>query len=184
MPTLAAKRLELLRELVPGLRRVAFLGGPTGSIYETLEYGHVNAAASALGISVVSIPIATVDSVADGFTVIDREKAQAVIVGINAINVQLIGHIIDECLVRDLPSMYPWTFAVTAGALMSYGPTSLENNAGAARYVDRLLKGANVADLPFQEPTEFTLAINRRTARAIKITIPQTLFALANELID
>jgi putative ABC transport system substrate-binding protein len=64
------------------------------------------------------------------------------------------------------------SFEVNAGALMSYGPTSLENHAGAARYVDRILKGTKISELPFKEPTEFKLAINLRTARSIKVKIP------------
>ena len=64
-------------------------------------------------------------------------------------------------------AIHPWSFAVQAGALMSYGPASLENHAGAARYVDRILKGARIRELPFEEPTEFKLAINLRTAQAM-----------------
>jgi putative ABC transport system substrate-binding protein len=85
-------------------------------------------------------------------------------------------------LVRDLPSIYPWSFAVKAGGLMSYGPASLENYAGAARYVDRLLKGAKVSELPFQDPTEFKFAINLRTARAMKIVVPPAMLARADEV--
>jgi putative ABC transport system substrate-binding protein len=106
------------------------------------------------------------------------------VVGINPTNVQVIGHINNECLVRDLPSIFPWSFAVKSGALMSYGPASLENHAGAARYVDRLLKGAKVFELPFEEPTEIKLAINLRTARSIKIAVPATLLVRADEVIE
>jgi putative ABC transport system substrate-binding protein len=67
---------------------------------------------------------------------------------------------------------------------MSYGPATLENHAGAARYVDRILKGAKVAELPFEDPTEIKLAINLRTARSMKITVPQTLLARADEVIE
>jgi putative ABC transport system substrate-binding protein len=181
--TLEAKRLELLRELLPGLRKVAYLSGPTGSAYAIFDQP-VRTAASALGITVFTVPITTVASVSDGFMVVDREKVQAVMVGMNPINVRVSGHIIDECLLRDLPSIHPWSFEVNAGALMSYGPTSLENHAGAARYVDRILKGAKVSELPFEEPTEFKLAINLRTARAIKLNIPPTLLARADEVIE
>ncbi len=120
----------------------------------------------------------------DAFNVIDREKAQAVMVGVNPTTTRFTGHIIDECLLRDLPTIHPWSFAVHAGALMSYGPASLENHAGAARYVDRILKGAKIRDLPFEEPTEFKLAINLRTAQAMKIKIPSTLLARADEVVE
>jgi putative ABC transport system substrate-binding protein len=94
------------------------------------------------------------------------------------------GHIVDQCVIRDLPSIHPWSFEVNAGALISYGPKVLENHAGAARYIDRILKGAKISELPFEEPTEFTLAINLRTARSIKLKIPPTLLARADEMIE
>jgi len=183
-PALAAKRLELLQELIPGLRRIAYLGGPSGARYAEPEQEYVLKAASALGITAHHIAITTVASISAGFAIVDREKAQAVMVGTNPTNVQVIGHINNECLVRDLPAIYPWSFAVNSGGLISYGPASLENFAGAAKYVDRILRGAKVSELPFQEPTEFTLAINRSTAREMKIKIPQTLLARADELVD
>ena len=181
-PTLAAKRLQLLHELTPGLQRIAYLSG-TDAMFALFER-HVRAAADVLGVTIHSIPISTVASVSEGFVFADREKVQAVLVEVNANNVRLAVHIINECLVRDLPSIHPWSFEVQAGALMSYGPAAVENHAGAARYVDRILKGAKVSELPFEEPTEIKLAINLRTARAMKITIPQTLLARADEVIE
>jgi putative ABC transport system substrate-binding protein len=182
-PTLAAKRLELLRELIPDLRKVAHLNVPEGSPYTIFE-GYVSTAAAALGITILSVPITTVASVSDAFSAIDREKAQAVMVGISPTTTRLTGHIIDECMLRDLPAIHPWSFAVHAGALMSYGPASLEHHAGAARYVDRILKGARIRELPFEEPTEFKLAINLRTAQAMKIKIPPNLLARADEVVE
>jgi putative ABC transport system substrate-binding protein len=183
-PALAAKRLELLQELIPGLRRFAYLGGPRGARYAEPEQDYVLKAASALGVTAHYIAITTVASISVAFAIVDRERAQAIMVGTNPTNVQVIGHINNECLVRDLPAIYPWSFAVNSGGLISYGPASLENFAGAAKYVDRLLRGAKVSELPFQEPAEFTLAINRRTARAMKIKIPQAMLARTDELID
>jgi putative ABC transport system substrate-binding protein len=182
-PTLAAKRLQLLQELIPGLRRVAYLNMPTDAMSAVFDK-HVRAAARVLGIAIHTIPMSSVAGVSEGFLVADREKVQAALVEVNAVNVRLSAHIINECLVRDLPSIHPWPFEVHAGALMSYGPAALENHAGAARYVDRILKGAKVSELPFEEPTEIKLAINLRTARSIKITVPQTLLARADEVIE
>lgn len=182
-PTLAAKRLELLRELIPGLKKIVYLGASEGSDFEIFKR-HVYGAAKALGITVVFVPVTSIDSVPDSFVVVDREKVQAVMVGVSLINVQASGHIINECLVRNLPAIHPWSFEVRAGALISYGPMSLENNAGAARYVDRLLKGAKVAELPFEEPTKFTLAINLRTARTSNLVVPPTLLVRADQLIE
>jgi putative tryptophan/tyrosine transport system substrate-binding protein len=182
-PTLGAKRLELLHELVPDLRRVAYLTTPLGPMYNALEQ-HAREAADALGIAIFSVPIITEETVADGFVIVEREKAQGILVESTASNVRLSIRIIDECLFRALPAIHPWYFEVRAGALMSYGPTMLENYAGAARYVDLLLKGAKISDLPIQEPTQIKLAINLSTARAIKLIIPPTLLARADEVIE
>ena len=156
--TLSAKRLELLHELIPDLRRVAYLTTPVGPLYNAFEQ-HVREAANALGLAIFSVPIITEKTVTDGFVIVAREKAQAILVETTPSNVRLSIRIIDECLLRALPAIHPWYFEVRAGALMSYGPTMLENHPGAARYVDRLLKGAKISDLPIQEPTEIRLAI-------------------------
>jgi putative ABC transport system substrate-binding protein len=181
--SLAAKRLQLLSELVPGLRKVAYLGAPAGSIYTRFE-ADVRTAADALGIAVVFVPIVTAADVPASFEVVDRERVGAAIIGLTLINARVSGHIVDECLIRDLPCMHPWSFEVSAGALMSYGPKSLENHAGTARYVDRILKGAKIAELPFEEPAEFTLAVNLRTAHSIKLQIPPTFLGRADEVIE
>jgi putative ABC transport system substrate-binding protein len=183
IPALAAKRLELLRELIPGLRRVAYLSGPAGAVGEIFEQ-QVRNAAKALGISLFAVTVTETLSVPAAFAIIDREKVEAVLVEANPINIRQSGHIIDECSVRDLPSIHPWAFEVRAGALMSYGPKELENHAGVAQYVDRILKGAKVADLPFQDPTEINLAINLRTARSLNLTIPTALLVRADAIVE
>lgn len=182
-PTLSAKRLEVLRELVPGLQRVAYLSATPGSAYSILEK-QVQSAAKQWGIAIHSIPLSTEASVSEGFAVADREKVQAILVDNSPSNMRLSVHIINECLVRDMPSVHPWTFEAHAGALMSYGPATFENHVGAARYVDRIIKGAKVSELPFEEPTEIRLVVNLRTARSMKITVPQTLLARADEVIE
>jgi len=180
--TLTAKRLELLRELIPTLRRLAYLNapGPMIGIFEQ----QVRNAASVLGITVTTIPVTTEASVSKGFELADREQVQAVMVETSATSVRLSAHIIDECLVRDLPAIHPWSSSVRDGALMSYGPATVENNSGAASYVDRILKGAKVVELPIQEPTDIKLAINLHTARAIGLTIPPAFLARADEVIE
>jgi putative ABC transport system substrate-binding protein len=86
--------------------------------------------------------------------------------------------------VRDLPMVTAWSSQARNGALIAYGPSSVENFKGGAAYVDRILRGAKVADLPFEEPSQLQLAINLRTARSIGITIPPKLLALADEVIE
>ena len=180
--TLSAKRLELLREVIPNLKKVAYLNapGPMISVFEQ----QVRSAANEFGITVLTIPITSEASIWDGFALVDREQAQAVIVETSATSVRLSGHIINQCLVRDLPAVHPWSFSARDGALMSYGPAVVENNSGAANYVARILMGAKVAELPIQEPTEIKLFINMRTARAIGLTIPPALLARADEVIE
>ena len=182
-PTLAAKRLELLHELLPNLRKVAYFGASSSARFTIFEQ-HLRSAAERFRIAVIPVPVTTEASLAGAFETVDREKVQAVLVGVNASGLRLSVQIIDQCLVRDLPSILPWSFAAQAGALMSYGPPAVENPAGAARYVDRILKGAKISELPFEEPTEIKLAINLRTARSMKITVPQTLLARADEIFD
>lgn len=182
-PTLAAKRLQLLHELMPAIRRVAYFRAPEGSMFSFLER-HVRAAADALGISLTAIPLASEAGVAAAFEAAERASAQGVVVELNPNNVRLGAHIASQCLVRDLPSIHPWAFEAQAGALMSYGPAAIENISGTARYVDRLLKGAKISDLPFEEPTEIKFTVNLRTARSMKITVPQSLLARADEVID
>ena len=92
--------------------------------------------------------------------------------------------IVNECLVRNLPSMHTWPIEVRNGGLISYGPPTVENNPRAAIYVDRILNGAKVADLPFEEPTQIKLVINLRTARSIGIALPHSLLARADEVIE
>jgi len=171
-----------LREVIPNLKKVAYLNapGPMISVFEQ----EVRKAASGFGITVLTIPITSEASIWDGFALVDREQVQAIIVETSATSVRLSGHIIDECLLRDLPAIHPWIFSTRDGALMSYGPAVVENNSGAASYVVRILAGAKVAELPIQEPTEIKLAINMRTARAIRLTIPPALLARADEVIE
>ena len=184
-PTLAAKRVQLLHQLVTDLRRIGHLSVPLGAAYEIFR-DHIQAAAEAFGIVTVNMPVTapTAEGVSDAFRIADGAELQAVLVGVHPAVVRMSGYIIDECLVRNLPSIHPWSFETQLGALMSYGPVTVENVSGAARYVDRILKGATVAELPFEEPTEIRLAINLRTARSMKIIVPPTLLASADDVIE
>ena len=141
-------------------------------------------AADAFGIKLVSLPVTSGADIDAAFTLTEKEHVTAVIIETNELLVRLSGTIVDECLVRDLPAMHAWPIEVHNGALISYGPATVENYPRTAIYVDRILKGAKIAELPFEEPTEFKLAINLRTARSIGITVPPTLLARADEVIE
>ncbi|MGC1847326.1 MAG: ABC transporter substrate-binding protein, partial [Pseudolabrys sp.] len=159
---LAAKRLELLRELVPGIRKVAFLRVRDNPI--TKRTGEeVQTAADTLGLKIVSLPVASGADITTAFTIAEKEGVTALLIDGDPLMVRFSGTIIDECLVRDLPAMHPWPFEVRNGALISYGPAIVENYSRTASYVDRILRGISIGELPFEEPTQIKLAINLRT---------------------
>lgn len=180
---LAAKRLELLRELVPGIRKVAFLRVRDNPI--TKQTGEeVQTAADMLGLKIVSLPVASGADITTAFTIAEKEGVAAILIDGDPLMVRFSGTIIDECLVRDLPAMHPWPFEVRNGALISYGPAIVENYSRTALYVDRILRGISIGELPFEEPTQIKLAINLRTARSIGVTVSPTLLARADEVIE
>ena len=180
---LAAKRLELLRELVPGIRKVAFLRVRDNPI--TKRTGEeVQTAADMLGLKIVPLPVASGADITTAFTIAEKEGVTALLIDGDPLMVRFSGTIIDECLVRDLPAMHPWPFEVRNGALISYGPAIVENYSRTALYVDRILRGISIGELPFEEPTQIKLAINLRTARSIGVTVSPTLLARADEVIE
>jgi putative ABC transport system substrate-binding protein len=180
---LAAKRLELLRELVPGIRKVAFLRVRDNPI--TKGTGEeVQTAADMLGLKIVPLPVASGADITTAFTIAEKEGVTAILIDGDPLMVRFSGTIIDECLVRDLPAMHPWPFEVRNGALISYGPAIVENYSRTALYVDRILRGISIGELPFEEPTQIKLAINLRTARSIGVTVSPTLLARADEVIE
>jgi putative ABC transport system substrate-binding protein len=180
---LAAKRLELLRELVPGIRKVAFLRVRDNPI--TKRTGEeVQTAADMLDLKIVPLPVASGADITTAFTIAEKEGVTAILIDGDPLMVRFSGTIIDECLVRDLPAMHPWPFEVRNGALISYGPAIVENYSRTALYVDRILRGISIGELPFEEPTQIKLAINLRTARSIGVTVSPTLLARADEVIE
>jgi len=181
--SLAAKRLEILHEVVTASSRVAYLWAPqnpSGALYKS----RVQQAAEVLGIKLVSLPLTSEADIVGAFARADEEQATAVLSEADTLTYRLSGSIVDQCLIRNLPAMHSWSIEVRNGALMSYGPAEPENNARAAVYVDRILKGAKVAELPFEEPTEIKLAINLRTARSIGLSLSPAFVMRADEVIE
>jgi putative ABC transport system substrate-binding protein len=181
--TVAAKRLELLREMVPTARKIALLWTAT-NVQHRLVFDRTRQAAAALDIELLSLPVNEAEDISPAIARAEQERAAALLVTADPLTVRNRRTIIDECLVRDLPAMHNYSFEVRDGALMSYGSDVGEDYARVAHYVDRILKGAKVADLPFQEPTQIGLAINMRTARSMKLTVPPSLLIRADELIE
>jgi ABC-type uncharacterized transport system substrate-binding protein len=179
---LGGKRLGILREVVPGLRRLAVMANTdySGGVTERIE---IDAGARTLGLQVVPLPIRRVDDITPAFEGL-KERAEALYVtGDGLTNAQRL-RIATFALALHLPTMLPQREYVEAAGLMSYGANFLDLHRRAADYVDKILRGAKPADLPVEQPTKFELVINMVIAKAIGITIPPTVLARADELIE
>jgi putative ABC transport system substrate-binding protein len=182
-PQLSAKRLEILKELVPALERVAVVRNPsipTGArMWEETE-----SAARALGLKAIPVDIAAPAAVEPAFAKMVAEKVQATVFLSDAVTASRAPEIVRLAADRRLPVMYPLAHFMEAGGLVLYGPDSIDLWRRAAYYVDRILKGARPADLPVEQPTRFRLVINLKTAKALGLTVPPTLLARADEVIE
>jgi len=163
---LAGKRVEMLREMIPNIRKAALLWVPVNP-QQVLLATQTAEAAKVAGLELLSLPLKVADDITPALAKAQEEQATAVIIAADPLTLTHHRAIIDECMMRKLPAMHTFVFEVRHGALMGYGVDVSENYRRAADYVDRILRGAKIADLPFQEPTNMTLAINLRTARAI-----------------
>ena len=179
---LPSKRLGLLREVVPGLRRLAILANANGPL-AMLEMRETAATARALGFDVVPMEIRRNEDIASRFAVLQGGSDALYVVGDPLVNLNRV-RINTFALVARLPTMNVQREYVEAGGLMSYGPDYVDLNRRAADYVDRILRGAKPADLPIEQPTKFDLVINLTTAKAFGLTIPETLLARADEVIE
>jgi len=179
---LASKRLELLREVVPHLQRLAIMVdvGYSGAV---LEMGKVQAAARALGVDVTPLEIRRAEDIAPAFEALRPPADALYVVGDALVNANRT-RIITFALGARLPTIFYDRDFVQAGALMSYGPRYAVQFRRTAELVDKILRGSKPADIPVEQPTEFDLVINLTTAKAIGLTIPETLLATANEVIQ
>jgi putative ABC transport system substrate-binding protein len=181
---LPGKQLELLKEIVPQSARMAVLTNPATPSHR-LEMEQLAAAAKALGVHVHVVPLRSRDELAEAFAAMRREGADALVVlGEPLLLDRIIGAIVDLAAQHRLPAIYRWRRDVEAGGLMSYGPNQPAIWRRYADYVDRLLRGAKPADLPVEQPTQFELVLNRKTAQALGMTFPPTLLLLADEVIQ
>jgi putative tryptophan/tyrosine transport system substrate-binding protein len=176
-----AKRLELLKELLPGMSRVAFLW--PGRQVQPAEPQTVEAAARGLGVKLLLAEF-TGTEYADAFTQIARERPDAILVSHGAANIANQRLIAEFAARNRLPAMYSFREAVEDGGLIAYGVDLADVYRRAAGYVDRILKGAKPAELPVERPTKFELVINMKSARALGLDIPPMLLARANEVIE
>ena len=182
-PELSGKRVELLREAVPGLSRLALLWNPEvrGAV---LDYKEAASAARSLRVEVQSVEVSRAEDLDRAFSTITSWRAQALMLpGINPVGFANRAQIVSFAQRNRLPSMFPTKEYVDSGGLMSYGPSLVDLFRRAAGYVDKILKGAKPADLPVQQPTKFELVINLKTAKTLGLTLPQSFLRRADEVI-
>ncbi len=182
-PEIEAKRLELLRAMLPGVSRVAYLGSKENKDWESPRGQSVRTAAQALGVTLVPAEFPP-HQVTDALTRISRARAVALFVADSAPAYADRALIVDFATRSRLPSIFAWRAAVELGGLMSYGVNLADNYRRAATYVGKILKGAKPADLPVEQPTRFELVINLKTAKALGLTIPPSLLLQATEVIE
>jgi putative ABC transport system substrate-binding protein len=181
---LAAKRLEILKEAIPGLSRVlvmAYLVDPISP----LQVQTLKEVAPSLGLTLQVIDIKAADDLPVAFEAGVKEGAQALLTTAESIFRAERARVTELAARHKLPAIYPYSaFAVENGGLMAYDVADRDLHTRAATYVDMILKGARPSDLAVQQPTKFQLVINLKTAKALGLTIPQTLLARADELIE
>ena len=179
---LAGKRLELLREVVPQLRRLAIIFN-VGNAQPVLEMRETEAAARTLGIEVVPLEIRRVADFSAAFQAL-RGNADALYVAIDQLMVANLMRILTLALGARLPTIFSTRDFVRGGGFMSYGPSYTERFGRAADYVDKILRGAKPGDIPVEQPTKFELVVNLITAQALGLEVPPTLLARADEVIE
>jgi putative ABC transport system substrate-binding protein len=181
---LGGKRLELLKEAIPGLSRVAFLWNPDvrGAV---LDYKETEARARSLRIELTSVEVSTAEDLDRAFTTLTSERVQAFIVAAaNIVTFARRPAIARFAQSNRLASIYAAREYVDSGGLMSYGASVSDMFRRSALYVDKILKGAKPGDLPVEQPTKFELVINLKTAKTLGLTIPQSLLLRADQVIQ
>jgi putative ABC transport system substrate-binding protein len=186
-PTIGSKWLELMRDIAPAVQRVAMLfnpatanAGASGGIY----LQSMKAAASSLGIELTISPVSEPPEIDRAFATVAEQAGGGLIVMPNVFTAANQERIVAQAARFRIPTVYPLSHFTAAGGLISYGIDYADQFRLAASYADRILRGTKPADLPVQQPTKFELVINRKTAKELGLTIPASLLATADSLID
>jgi putative tryptophan/tyrosine transport system substrate-binding protein len=184
-PELSGKRLELLRDTLGGLSRVAILANAAVA-HKAIDWRETERAAQALGLQLQALQVRAADEFEGAFAAMVKERAEALYVLEDALLYSLAatGPIVALAAQYRLPAMYALPEMVETGGLMAYGPTFVDAHRRAAAYVDKLLKGASPAELPVEEPTRFDFVINLKTAQSLGLTIPSSVLQQATEIIQ
>jgi putative ABC transport system substrate-binding protein len=177
-----SKRLEILREAAPGLRRLAIIGN-VGYPASVLEMSEVQAAARTFGLEVATLEIRRAEDIAPAFEAL-KDRVEALYICGDALTATNRNRIYTFALSARLPTIIGSREQVEGGGFISYGPNFVDLYRRSADYVDKILRGAKPADLPVEQPTKFDLVINLVTARALGLTVPPALLARADEVIE
>jgi len=180
---LAGKQLQLLTEIVPRLARLAVLSNPLNPSHVFLVQ-QMQAAARSFGVTLNVVEAAAPDQLDSAFAVIAAAHADGLVSLPDGMLFGQHSRIATLTAASHLPALFPDKESVKAGALMAYGPSVTASFHRAAAYVDKILRGANPADLPVEQPTTFELVINLKTSKALGLTVPQTLLVAADEVIE
>ena len=182
-PDLEGKRLQLLREVVPTLSRVAMFFNSLNP-FHVASVRQAGAAAQTLGLKLQPLDIRSADDFDSAFAAIRKERPDALFILADRVFLHNRQRIMDLAAEQRLPSINAYEELVEAGGLLSYGPSYEDMHKRAATYVDKILKGAKPGSLPIEQPTKFTFTINLKTAKALGVTIPSQLLGLADRLVE
>ena len=180
---ISGKWLELLKEIAPGIRRVAVLRDAALALGMG-QLGAIQSVSPSFGVELRPVGVADADEIERGIATFARDPHGALILTVGPAALRHREMIIGLAARHKLPAVYPYRFFATEGGLVSYGPDTIEPYRRAAGYVDRILKGEKPADLPVQAPTKYDLTINLKTAKALGLDVPTSLLARADEVIE
>jgi putative ABC transport system substrate-binding protein len=181
--TLSTKRLSLLKEIAPKLRRVAMLWNADDRAM-TLRYEASAHVAKSIGVTVQPLGVREPDDFDEAFTAMNREPPDAILMVSDSLTTLNRKRVFGFAAERKLPAIYEYDFLARDGGLMSYGADLTESFERTADLVSRIFKGARPADLPFEQPTRYPFVINLQTAKAMGLNLPPMVLALADEVIE
>jgi putative ABC transport system substrate-binding protein len=180
---IAGKWIELLKQIAPGVTRVAVLRDPANPSGIGI-FGAAQTAAPTFAVEVTPVSLRDASEIERGLSAFAKGTNGGMIVTPSSLSINHRELIIARAQQHRLPAVYPFRYFAVQGGLIYYGPDPVDQYRQAARYVDRILKGERPADLPVQAPTKYELAINLKTAKALGLTVPPTLLATADEVIE